>query len=43
MILLQNFLDQTAFQALNGFPVLSSILILALDVPPNMAPYLPTK
>ncbi|GLG98733.1 Uncharacterized protein GBIM_05330 [Gryllus bimaculatus] len=39
----QNAMDQLAFQALNGFTVLSNILSLALDVPPNMAPYLPQK
>ncbi|XP_069682477.1 S phase cyclin A-associated protein in the endoplasmic reticulum isoform X2 [Periplaneta americana] len=39
----QNVLDQMAFQALNGFSTLSNILNLALDVPLNMAPYLPQK
>ncbi|XP_033609551.1 S phase cyclin A-associated protein in the endoplasmic reticulum isoform X3 [Cryptotermes secundus] len=39
----QNSLDQMAFQALNGFATLSSILNLALDVPLNMASYLPPK
>ncbi|XP_049963101.1 S phase cyclin A-associated protein in the endoplasmic reticulum isoform X1 [Schistocerca serialis cubense] len=39
----QNTLDQLAFQALNGFTVLSNMLNLAMDVPPNMAPYLSSK
>lgn len=43
MITFQNSLDQMAFQDLNGFATLSSILNLALDIPLNMAPYLPPK
>ncbi|XP_068081995.1 S phase cyclin A-associated protein in the endoplasmic reticulum [Anabrus simplex] len=39
----KNSPDQTAFQALNGFTILSNILGLAMDVPSNMAPYLPPK
>ncbi|KAJ9591852.1 hypothetical protein L9F63_001669, partial [Diploptera punctata] len=39
----KNALDQKVFQALNGFSTLSNILNLALDVPANMAPYLPSK